>query len=79
MMNKDIAKLISCPKKITPNTSTLVNKIITMYLTNADEYVVKALYDAYKETDVSKIFVIDMYEFGRFLRHMLPIWYKETK
>ena len=43
-----------------------------------DNQIVSYLYDKYKETDISKIYVISKPDFERFLKEMLPKW-KENK
>lgn len=41
-----------------------------------DKAVLEFLYEAYKDTEVSKVLVVDEEQFGRFLKEMLPIWLK---
>ena len=49
-------------------------KVITLRANFVDEVIVRALFEAYKDTDISKIFVIDETNFKDFLNEMLPKW-----
>ena len=56
----------------------IAEKIAITAVANVDNAIIKAMYQVYKDTDVSKIFVLDMGQFERFLREMLPKWWEET-
>lgn len=49
-------------------------KVITLRSSFVDEVIVKALFETYKDTDISKIFIIDETNFNDFLNEMLPQW-----
>ena len=49
-------------------------KVITLRANFVDEVIVKALFEVYKDTDISKIFIIDEANFKDFLNEMLPQW-----
>lgn len=49
-------------------------KVISLRANFVDEVVVKALFEAYKDTEISKIFVVDLHNFKDFLYEMLPQW-----
>ena len=48
--------------------------IIAVRMKKIERFIIESLYDAFKDTDISKIFLIDIEEFERFLIKMLPIW-----
>ena len=52
----------------------ITEKVISLHASFVDEVVVKALYEAYKDTEISKIFVVDLNNFKDFLYEMLPQW-----
>ena len=54
-------------------------KIAITAVVNVDKAVIKAMYEAYKYTDVSKVFILDLGQFERFLKEMLPKWRGEGK
>lgn len=85
-MNKQIANMLSVNDAMhaieSPNGNHLFKieeTIATLRVKTIDEYIVKQLYEAYKDTKVSKVFVIDMTEFEAFLKKMLPLWLEERK
>lgn len=85
-MNKQIANMLPVNDAMhaveSPNGSHLFKleeTLATSRVKTIDEYVVKQLYEAYKDTKVSKVFVIDMTEFEAFLRKMFPLWLEERK
>ena len=55
----------------------IAEKIAITAVANVDKAIIKAMYEAYKDTDVSKIFILDMGQFERFLKEMLPKWREE--
>lgn len=52
-------------------------KIAITAVVNVDKAIIKAMYEAYKYTDVSKVFILDMEQFEKFLKEMLPKWREE--
>ena len=57
----------------------LGEKIATVRAYSVDKFLIKEMYEAYKDTDVSKVFILDMGQFEKFLREMLPKWQKENE
>lgn len=51
--------------------------IVTQWTNKIDKYIIEQLYETYKGTEVSKVFVIDMTEFEAFLKKMLPLWMED--
>lgn len=87
---KDIGTIINFPKskgaELKRNEDgtfsldyKIAEKIAITAVTNVDKVIIKAMYLAYKDTDVSKIFVLDMGQFEKFLKEMLPKWREEGK
>lgn len=52
----------------------MTETLATAKVRSIDEYIIKQLYEAYKGTEVSRVFVIGMEEFEEFLKKMLPLW-----
>lgn len=80
-MNKQIANMLSMndTMRTIENLNKFEETLATSRVKTIDEYIVKQLYEAYKDTKVSKVFVIDMTEFEAFLKKMLPLWLEERK
>lgn len=85
-MNKQIANMLSVNNAMhaieSPNDNHLFKfeeTLATSRVKTIDEYILKQLYEAYKDTKVSKVFVIDMTEFEAFLKKMLPLWLEGKK
>ncbi len=85
-MNKQIATMLSVNDAMCAVESPTDNHFFkfeetfaTSRVKTIDEYIVKQLYEAYKGTKVSKVFVIDMTEFEAFLKQMLPLWLEERE
>ena len=83
-MNKQIANMLSVNDAMrvieSPNDNDFFKfeeTLATARVKTIDEYIVKQLYEAYKDTKVSKVFVIDMTEFEAFLKKMLPLWLED--
>lgn len=83
-MNKQIANMLSVNDTMrtieSPNDNDFFKfeeTLATSRVKMIDEYILKQLYEAYKDTKVSKVFVIDMTEFEAFLKKMLPLWLEE--
>ena len=77
---KDIVKTIAFDKErfITneDNGVTLVEKLSCKRVKAIDDFIIKQLYEAYKDTDISKLFIIDETEFARYLKATLPQYLK---
>lgn len=77
---KDIAKVIAFDREkfITneDNSVTLVEKLNCARVKAIDDYIIKQLYEAYKDTDISKLFIIDETEFAKYLKATLPQYLK---
>ena len=73
---KDIANTITFDKEkfITNkgNSITLVEKLSCERVKAIDDFIIKQLYEAYKDTDISKLFIIDETEFAKYLKATLP-------
>ena len=83
-MKKQIANILSVNdafRAIESPTAKCLFKfeetLITSRVKMLDEYIVRQLYEAFKDTKISKVFVIDMTEFEAFLNKMLPLWMEE--
>ena len=80
---KDIAKAIAFDREkfITnkDNSVTLVEKLSCERVKAIDDYIIKQLYEAYKDTDISKLFIIDETEFARYLKATLPQYLRGRK
>ena len=78
---KDIVKVIAFDKEkfITneDNSITLVEKLSCGRIKAIDDFIIKQLYEAYKDTDISKLFIIDETEFARYLKATLPQYLKK--
>ena len=78
---KDIGTIINFPRGQNPNMDAILyaasQKIAITTVSNVDKAVIRAMYEAYKYTDVSKVFILDMGQFERFLKEMLPKWREE--
>ena len=77
---KDIAKVIAYDReKFIPNEDncfTLVEKLTCERVKAINDYIIKQLYEAYKDTDISKLFIIDETEFAKYLKATLPQYLK---
>jgi hypothetical protein len=77
---KDIVKALSFDREkfITneDNSVTLVEKLSCRRIKAIDDFIIKQLYEAYKDTDISKLFIIDETEFARYLKATLPQYLK---
>lgn len=85
-MSKQIANMLSVNDAMcaieSPNDNDFFKfeeTLATSRVKTIDEYILKQLYEAYKDTKVSKVFVINMTEFEAFLKKMLPLWLEEKK
>ena len=86
-MNKQFADMININENASRVIETMddgslfkmTETLATAKVKSIDDYIVKQLYEAYKETEVSKIFVIGMEEFEAFLKKMLPLWMEGRK
>lgn len=80
-MKKSIGTTINFMRGQKPNMDAVLyaasQKIAITAVSNVDKAVIKAMYEAYKYTDVSKVFILDMGQFERFLKEMLPKWREE--
>ena len=47
------------------------------FIEKQDEEILKFLYEKYKDTDISKVYVLSKPEFEKFLLEMLPKWRRE--
>lgn len=79
---KEVAKVIAFDreKPFTPNEDncfTIVEKLNCARVKAIDDYIIKQLYEAYKDMDISKLFVIDETEFARYLKATLPQYLKK--
>ena len=80
---KDIAKVIAFDREkfITneDNCFTLVEKLTCERVKAINDYIIKQLYEAYKDTDISKLFIIDETEFAKYLKATLPQYLKTRR
>ena len=85
-MSKNIATFIDMPKP--PKVDKLANgnfivnfeeQLAATRRKQINEFTIRQLYAAYKDTPVSKLLVIDMVEFEEFLKRYLPIYLKEKE
>jgi hypothetical protein len=80
---KDIVKVLSFDReRFIPNEDncfTLVEKLSCERVKAIDDYIIKQLYETYKKTDISKLFIIDEQEFEKYLKATLPNYLKENK
>lgn len=80
---KDLAKTIAFDReKFIPNEDngvTIVEKLACERVKAIDDFIVKQLYEAYKDTDISQLFIIDETEFAKYLEATLPQYLKERK
>jgi hypothetical protein len=78
---KNIAETIAFDReKFIPNEDnsvTLVEKLSCRRVKAIDDFIIKQLYEAYKDTDISKLFIIDETEFEKYLKATLPNYLKE--
>ena len=86
---KDIGTIINFPKNTGAELKRnedgtfssnykIAEKIAITAVANVDKAIIKAMYQAYKDTDVSKMFILDMEQFEKFLKEMLPKWREES-
>lgn len=88
-MSKNIAEVIGLPyneKLITKEQLQQHNYIIKMQeqmavarVNQINNFIIKQLYAAYKDTDISEVLIIDMPHFEDFLRRYLPVYLKEKE
>ena len=88
-MSKNIAEFIDLPynqKLITKEQLQQHNYIIKMQeqmavtrVKQINNFIIEQLYAAYKDTDISKLLVIDMMQFEYFLTRYLPIYLREKE
>jgi len=86
-MSKNIANFIQMPynskikneKQLEKNSycMSFMEQLVTAKVSQINDYAIKQLYDTYKDTDVSAIFIIDMEKFTDFLMRYLPVYLKE--
>lgn len=78
---KDIGAIINFPRGQNPNVDAILyacsQKIAITTVSKVDNAIIKTMYEAYKYTDVSKVFILDMEQFEKFLKEMLPKWREE--
>lgn len=78
---KDIVKALAFDReKFIPNEDgivTLVEKLSCERVKAIDDFIIKQLYEAYKDTEVSKLLIIDETEFEKYLKATLPNYLKE--
>lgn len=78
---KDIAKVIAFDReKFIPNgdnSVALAEKLSCERVKAIDDFIIKQLYEAYKDTDISKLFIIDETEFAKYLKATLPQYLKK--
>ena len=87
-MSKNIAEFIDLPyneKLLTREELEKQNYIIKMReqmvatrVNEINHFIIEQLYEAYKNTDISKVLVIDMMQFEYFLKRYLPIYLREV-
>jgi hypothetical protein len=78
---KDIVKAMTFDRKDhfiqnEDNSVTLVERLSCERVKAIDDFIIKQLYEAYKDTDISKLFIIDETEFARYLKATLPQYLK---
>lgn len=81
---KEVAKVIAFDreKPFTPNvgkptdTYHIVEELSCARVKAIDDYIIKQFYEAYKDTDISKLFIIDETEFAKYLKATLPQYLK---
>ena len=86
-MSKNIAEFIDLPNPlITPEQLRQHNyvidfqsKMVAVRVKQINQFTIEQLYAAYKDTDISKLLVIDMANFEYFIRRYLPIYLREKE
>ena len=82
-MKKSICSTINFMRGQSVNMDAVLyaasQKIVITAVVNVDKAIIKAMYEAYKYTDVSKVFILDLGQFERFLKEMLPKWREESE
>ena len=88
-MSKNIAEFIDLPynKKLITKEELEKNNYCIKYqqqmaatrVKEINNFTIKQLYAAYKDTDISNVLVIDMMQFEYFLRRYLPIYLREKE
>lgn len=84
-MSKNIASFIDLPPYKAANAidaekfSRIEYQLAAFRAKFIDEFIIKQLYAAYKDTPISKLLVIDMTNFEDFLRRYLPIYLKKKE
>ena len=85
-MNKDVLKEYNLPNKLklyeTTENGIKVNfgikyafeVMLKEFTEKQDEKILNFLYEKYKDTDVSTVYVLSKPEFEKFLLEMLPKW-----
>ena len=63
--------------RVNDRIDPLVEKLNCARVKAIDDYIIKQLYEAYKDTDISKLFIIDETEFARYLKATLPQYLKK--
>ena len=57
----------------------LVDKIIAIRVREIDDFVLKWLYDTYKDEKISRAYVLSTEEFRKFLNKYLPLYHEEER
>lgn len=72
---------INEPKCFVPkgDINNILMEAIAIKVKEVEDSLFKQLYETYKESNVSEIYVIDESEFRKFLEKYLPIYYKEKE
>ena len=61
------------------NFDIAFEEITNSFVKQTDEAIVNYLYEKYKNTDVSRMYVLSKTDIEKFLLEMLPIWIKRRK
>lgn len=77
-MNK-LGQSIHFDRNLSFDGTDLVEEILLVRVREIDEFIIKSLYETYKnDKKISQVLVISTEEFGKFLKKYLPIYMKEA-
>ena len=62
-----------------PVIGSLVEKIVIERQKEIDQHIVDKLYEVYKDTNISEVYIISEKEFGAYLKATLPKYLKEKR
>ena len=75
-MKKEKGMLYRINFERTPQIGSLVERIVIERFKEIDKHLINKMYELYKDTDISEVYVIDETEFARYLKATLPQYLK---